>query len=163
MGNAVGNLQEYWDGIFDSNYGLGGCIWDWVDQSIYDAADIKAGTLVVEGRPKYKTGYDYPNTNSQGNFVNNGLVNANREWTPELTEVKKVFQNVKMTNFIPSTRRVTLTNNFSYTTLNEFDLNFAILVNGDTIETGTMTAPPIKPGKTGTFAINYKTAIPNDK
>lgn len=163
MGNAVGNLQEYWDGIFDSNYGLGGCIWDWVDQSIYDAADIKAGTLVVEGRPKYKTGYDYPNTNSQGNFVNNGLVNANREWTPELTEVKKVFQNVKMTNFIPSTRRVTLTNNFSYTTLNEFDLNFAILVNGDTIETGTMTAPPIKPGKTGTFAINYKSAIPNDK
>ena len=163
MGNGVGNLQEYWDGIFGSNYGLGGCIWDWVDQSIYAASDIKAGTLVVEGRPKYKTGYDFPNTNSQGNFVNNGLVNADRKWTPELTEVKKVFQNVKMTNFIPSTKRVTLTNNFLYTPLSEFNINFAVLVNGDTIETGTMTAPPINPGKTGTFAINYKSAIPNDK
>ncbi len=163
MGNGVGNLQEYWDGIFNSNYGLGGCIWDWVDQSIYDAADIKAGTLVVEGRPKYKTGYDYPNTNGQGNFVNNGLINADRQWTPELTEVKKVFQNVKMTNFIPSTKRVTLENNFLYTPLNVFNINFAIVANGDTIETGSMAAPPIKPGKTGTFAIKYTSSIPNDK
>ncbi|MBQ2877371.1 MAG: beta-galactosidase, partial [Bacteroidaceae bacterium] len=32
MGNAVGNLKEYWNIIESSRYGIGGCIWDWVDQ-----------------------------------------------------------------------------------------------------------------------------------
>jgi beta-galactosidase len=32
MGNAVGNLQEYWDVIEKYPRLIGGCIWDWVDQ-----------------------------------------------------------------------------------------------------------------------------------
>ena len=40
MGNGVGNLKEYWDIIESSKYGIGGCIWDFVDQSIYAAEDI---------------------------------------------------------------------------------------------------------------------------
>ena len=47
MGNAVGNLQEYWDLIESSKYGIGGCIWDWVDQSIYDSKDIKNGEISI--------------------------------------------------------------------------------------------------------------------
>ena len=43
MGNAMGNFQEYWDIIESSRYGIGGCVWDWVDQAIYSADDIKAG------------------------------------------------------------------------------------------------------------------------
>ena len=35
MGNAVGNLEEYWDYIVNqSKRMIGGCIWDWVDQGI---------------------------------------------------------------------------------------------------------------------------------
>ncbi len=33
MGNAVGNLKEYWDAVRSSDNMLGGFIWDWVDQS----------------------------------------------------------------------------------------------------------------------------------
>ncbi|MDK2807450.1 MAG: hypothetical protein PWP24_181, partial [Clostridiales bacterium] len=33
MGNAVGNMKEYWDAIRSSDNMLGGFIWDWVDQS----------------------------------------------------------------------------------------------------------------------------------
>lgn len=60
MGNAVGNLQEYWDLIENSKYGIGGCIWDWADQSIYDAEDIKNGNFEINGMNKYRTGFDYP-------------------------------------------------------------------------------------------------------
>ena len=35
MGNAVGNIKEYWDVIRRSDNMLGGFIWDWVDQSRY--------------------------------------------------------------------------------------------------------------------------------
>lgn len=34
MGQAVGNLQEYWNLIETSTGIIGGCIWDWVDQGI---------------------------------------------------------------------------------------------------------------------------------
>ena len=33
MGNAVGNIKEYWDVIRKSDNMLGGFIWDWVDQT----------------------------------------------------------------------------------------------------------------------------------
>jgi beta-galactosidase len=35
MGNAVGNLKEYWDVIYAYPALIGGCIWDWVDQAIW--------------------------------------------------------------------------------------------------------------------------------
>ena len=33
MGNAVGDLEGYWDAIRSGENMIGGCIWDWVDQS----------------------------------------------------------------------------------------------------------------------------------
>jgi beta-galactosidase len=43
MGNAIGNLKEYWQKIEASNSCIGGCIWDWVDQAIYDPQEMKEG------------------------------------------------------------------------------------------------------------------------
>jgi beta-galactosidase/beta-glucuronidase len=34
MGNAIGNLQEYWDEIYSSPRMLGGFIWEWCDQGL---------------------------------------------------------------------------------------------------------------------------------
>lgn len=54
MGNAVGNLKEYWDAIRSHENMLGAFVWDWVDQSrslslasapkIYSLADQKFAT-----------------------------------------------------------------------------------------------------------------------
>jgi len=41
MGNAVGNLQEYWDVIEKHPRLIGGCIWDWVDQGLTKAVPGK--------------------------------------------------------------------------------------------------------------------------
>src|SRR5680860_1655819 len=81
MGNAVGNLAEYWDYIEnESERMIGGCIWDWVDQGINKA-----------GRPKNEFYYggdfgDRPNDNT---FCNNGLTTPDRKETSKLLEVKK--------------------------------------------------------------------------
>ena len=58
MGNAIGNLKEYWDYIeFESQRQIGGCIWDWVDQSL-----CKYGEPVTN--MYYGGGFgDYPNDN----------------------------------------------------------------------------------------------------
>lgn len=152
MGNSVGNLAEYWGAIVASPYGIGGCIWDFVDQSIYDASDIKAGKIVQNRFPKYITGYDKPGPH-QGNFVNNGIVNADRSWSPELYTVKKVYQNVFRRSF--RNKRVTLVNNFAFTNLNEFDLTWSVLKDGEVVETGSEAMVACAASKTFTKAIPY--------
>ena len=65
MGNALGNLKEYWDVFRTYDNAQGGFIWDWVDQSVetkvintesYTITDAKTNTVgtvvgsLTEGR-----------------------------------------------------------------------------------------------------------------
>lgn len=145
MGNGVGNLKEYWDIIENSKYGIGGCIWDWVDQSIYDAADIKAGNYVLNGCNKYRTGYDYPGPH-QGNFVNNGLITAERAWSPELTEVKTVYSYVKFLGFGTTEKELCLQNAYNFTDLGDFFIKYTVLADGNEVEQGEVEIPSTAPG-----------------
>ena len=156
MGNAVGNLQEYWDLIENSRYGIGGCIWDWADQSIYDAEDIKNGNFEVNGMNKYRTGFDYPGPH-QGNFVNNGLVTAERAWSPELTNVKYVYQYVKFTGYDAENRNLTIKNDYDFISLDKFYLEYAVLLDGRVVENGRTDIPAVSPGSEVTLNIPYQT------
>ena len=154
MGNAVGNLQEYWDAIEGSNYGIGGCIWDWVDQSIYDAKDIKNGNFEVDGMNKYRTGSDYPGPH-QGNFVNNGLVTADRAWSPELTNVKYVYQYIKFVSFDAATKRLMIRNNYDFISLNGFYLRYTVLADGVEVESGIVELPAMQPNAEDIITLPY--------
>lgn len=157
MGNAVGNLQEYWDIIESSKYGIGGCIWDWVDQSIYDPQAIKSGELNVNGFPKYTSGYDYPGPH-QGNFVNNGLVAADRAWTPKLTEVKKVYQYATFT-FDESQNQLSVKNKYNFINLDNFTLRYSLLCDGDVIETKSVAMPFTAPSATAQILCSFDKAL----
>ena len=154
MGNAVGNLQEYWDAIESSKYGIGGCIWDWVDQSIYAAEDIKSGNFEVDGMNKYRTGFDYPGPH-QGNFVNNGLVTADRAWSPELTNVKYVYQYVKFLSFDANTKQLKIKNNYDFISLDAFYLRYAVLADGVEVENGIVDMPALAPNAEAVVALPY--------
>ena len=158
MGNGVGNLREYWDEVEESDYGIGGCIWDWVDQSIYDAEDIKKGNLKVNGLNKYRTGYDYDGPH-QGNFVNNGILTADRAWTPELTVVKAVYQYIKFNSYSPSSKVLNIKNAYNFISLDKFYLKWGVLVNGVEVENGTVELPATSPGASASLTIPYKTDV----
>lgn len=88
MGNSVGNLQDYWDIIETYPNLQGGYIWDWVDQSLEYKDE--------NGKPYLAYGHDYhPDLPTDGNFLNNGLVDPYRNPHPHLTEVKKVYEPVQ--------------------------------------------------------------------
>lgn len=149
MGNATGNFKNYWDAINTSSAGIGGCIWDWVDQSIYKADDIKKGTLMANGYHKYYSGYDFSNSNHQGNFVNNGLITAHRAWSPKLAEVKAVYQQASFSNFNFKRKIVQVVNKFNFTNLaDKYRLAYALLKDGVEIETDTIDVPSTEAGKT---------------
>ena len=156
MGNAVGNLQEYWDLIENSKYGIGGCIWDWADQSIYDAEDIKNGNLQINGMNKYRTGFDYPGPH-QGNFVNNGLVTAERAWSPELTNVKHVYQYIKFVAYDVESRNITIKNDYDFISLDKFYMEYSVLLDGKVVENGRLDMPAVLPGTEATLNIPYTT------
>ena len=161
MGNAVGNLQEYWDAIESSKYGIGGCIWDWADQSIYDAKDIKNGNFEVDGMNKYRTGSDFPGPH-QGNFVNNGLVTADRAWSPELTNVKYVYQYIKFLSFDATAKLLTIKNNYDFISLDGFYLRYAVLADGVEVENGVVEMPALAPNAEGSVTLPYSATAAGD-
>ena len=154
MGNAIGNLPEYWEYIENSNATAGGCIWDWVDQAIYDPAEIKAGTY--EGR--LHTGYDYPGPH-QGNFCSNGIVTATREETPKLKEVKGAYEyvDIKLLSINREHRFVTVAvrNKYDFTNLSEFDLHVHSLMDGKVVKKSDLPMPDVAPGKSVELTLKF--------
>lgn len=153
MGNAVGNLQDYWDIIEDSYHMVGGYIWDWVDQSIYKPSEIKSGN-----KKGLYTGYDF-GTPNQGNFCVNGIVTALREETPKLKEVKKVYQYAKFMAFDKDTKKVTIKNRYHFFNLNNFEMSWELLEDGKVIESGMLAPQDIPAGETADVYIPYTKGV----
>lgn len=157
MGNAVGNLQEYWDIIEGSSGIIGACIWDFVDLSIYNPTKIAAGTLKdSNGFNYFVSGYDYNSTSGvnygfQGNFLNNGLITADRQWSTELAEVKNVYKNVTFSSL--SGKTLTIKNKNNFANLNKYALQWFVLKDGRRVESGVVTMPSIAAGASGTVTV----------
>ena len=68
MGNAVGNLVDYWNAIESTNFFMGGAIWDWVDQAM-------EGTDPKTGQKFWGYGGDFGKDNkpNDGMFCMNGV------------------------------------------------------------------------------------------
>ena len=161
MGQAVGNLQEYWDVIESSTGIIGGCIWDWVDTSIYDPQKLLAGQKQDDrGFHYFTSGYDYNspsgiNFGFQGNFMNNGIITTDRARTAKLAEVKKVYQYADFESLDGKT--LTVKNKYNFTDLSEFDLTYTVLHDGRLVENGSTPMTAVAPGQTGTVEVPYTT------
>ena len=153
MGNAIGNLQEYWDLIETSNRIIGGCIWDWVDQAIYHPQDI------INGNPlKLYTGYDFPGPH-QGNFCSNGVLTADRAETPKLAEVKKVYQYIAFTDCNVTKKQVTIKNKYAFLNLNQFDFKWSLLKDGVIVEQGILNTVDLAPSQSMQITIPFTNNI----
>ena len=144
MGNAIGNLKEYWDIIEGSNSCIGGCIWDWVDQAIYEPREIKQGVY------RLRTGYDFPGPH-QGNFCSNGIIPATREESPKLAEVKAAHQFVKFelkqVNPAKNLAVVLLRNTYNFHDLSQYELIYDVVLNGRVAATKRLDLPAIAAGE----------------
>lgn len=170
MGQAVGNLKEYWDVIENSTGIIGACIWDWVDQSVYDPARLVSGQKKSENGFNYwVSGYDYNSPGGvdygfQGNFLNNGIITPDRTWTGKLSEVKKVYQNVKFSDFRASAKSVNIANKYAFMPISQdnFDIAYRVMKDGRLIEEGTLASfQTIAAGSSATVTLPINTTVDN--
>ncbi len=147
MGNAIGNLQEYWDAIETYPRLIGGCIWDWVDQGLRKYT----GETNADGSKEWFFAYggDYGDRPNDNNFCCNGVVTPDRAITAKLLEVKKVYQYVDFALGSVSDKDVTvqLTNKYFFTDLDDFDLHWQLIEDGQVIKKGREKLSSIGPGK----------------
>ncbi|WP_050183440.1 glycoside hydrolase family 2 TIM barrel-domain containing protein [Domibacillus robiginosus] len=128
MGNSCGNLYQYTD-LFDQYPILqGGFIWDWRDQALEAKTE--------EGICYLAYGGDFGEAPHDGNFSGNGLIFADGTVSPKLYEVKKCYQNVKVEALNLKKGLVHISNQFLFTDLNEYIVQWSMMINGRTVKTG---------------------------
>ncbi len=119
MGNSCGGLSNYWDTIYKYPQLQGGCIWDWVDQGLL--------TKDAQGREFYAYGGDFgENMPSDDNFCINGLVDPDRKPHPQLAEVRKVYQPIKIEAVDLDSLKFRIINRFDFSNLNEYSLLYRL-------------------------------------
>ena len=150
MGNAVGNLQEYWDAIYTYPCLIGGCIWDWVDQAIWkytDRVDPKTGK-----RERFLAyGGDYDEAPNDGPFCCNGVVDPLRNVSPKLMEVSHVYRNLVVTR--KANGKFELWNRFGFTAADEFDGAWELVEDGVTVAKADFAVPKVAPLDRGEFEL----------
>lgn len=167
MGNAVGNLKEYWDIIRQYDNMLGGFIWDWVDQSRKVA--IKDGDWDYYGQENahtsglydlkgYYLGYggDWGSTSADKNFCQNGLLSADRDPQPEIKEVKYQYQDFWFTSLGEKLngQTVHVKNEGISKDLSEYDVVWELKENDTVIQQGTLKET-LKPQEEKDIEIPY--------
>lgn len=142
MGNAVGNLEEYWSTIYAHPSLAGGCIWDWADQAIWkytDRADPETGERI-----RYLAyGGDFDDTPNDGAFCNNGIVDPLRGVTPKLLEVAHVYRPLAVRR--EKDGKLVLVNRSPFTSAGAYDGEWTLLENGEAIAKGSVAPAAVAP------------------
>jgi len=146
MGNAVGNLADYWEAIESSNYICGGAIWDWVDQALTN--------YTPDGKPYAAYGGDFGDFPNDGQFVMNGIIFADRSVKPQYYEVQKVYQNIKVKKLSFDTFQIT--NKSYFEPMEGYEGVWKLYRNGELVEERSFDVSPLKPQLKGTITIAPK-------
>ncbi|HEY6977914.1 MAG TPA: glycoside hydrolase family 2 TIM barrel-domain containing protein, partial [Chitinophagaceae bacterium] len=147
MGNSVGNFRDYWDEIEKYPSLQGGFIWDWVDQGML---------LEKNGKKMWGYGGDWgpPGTPSDNNFMCNGLVAPDRVWNPHAYEVRKVYQYIHF-KLDTATKKLEIKNTWFFRDLSNFYLEWKLMMNGEAVQTKTISNINAAPHDTMSVLIPY--------
>ncbi len=147
MENSLGNFQEHMDNFEKYDNWCGGFIWDFVDQSILKGQ--------VDGKDFWAYGGDFGEEKTNGCFCANGIIAADRRLHPSIYEVKKVYQNIKVTSKDLLEAEFIIHNKNVFVSLNEVYLYWELVENGTKIQSGRIDDLDIQPQNKQIISIPY--------
>lgn len=139
MGNATGNLMEYWQAIHSHRRLQGGFIWDWVDQAFQRRAP--------DGTLWWAYGGDFGDEPNDGPFCMNGLLSADRTPHPALWEVKKALEPISVQAIDLARGLLRIQNRYHSTDLQALDAEWKITCNGENLAAGRLDWLDLPAGK----------------
>lgn len=146
MSNSLGGLQEYL-AMFDQNpQAMGGAIWEWQDQAIWNRRDPAHPFLAYGG------GFgDKPNDSVF--ILKGGGVFADRTRNPKYFEVKHGYQWIKTTPRDLAHGGLTVQNKYAFTPLSQFLAAWSVARNGEEIAHGDLPLPEVAPGQSAALTV----------
>lgn len=154
MGNSLGNFQDYWDLIETYPVLQGGFIWDFVDQGM-DA--YHNGVHYYE----YGGGFGQEKIRNDGAFCVNGLFSPDRKPNPHAYEARKVLQSLRVWKSGLGEKVFKVTNTFSFTNADKYQLTWSILQDGQSVENGTLPFS-LAPQSAGLLTVPYETVLSDE-
>lgn len=150
MGNAIGNLKEYWDAIESHKRLIGGCIWEWADHGL-----VRPVPGTTSGETFFAYGGDWGDKPNDGTFCMDAVVTSDRKVTAKLMEVKKIYQYIKILPEDVVNGKIKLLNKYAFLPLSEFKIEWFLLENGKRIQSGNMPAPNIAAGDSALVSLPF--------
>jgi len=154
MFNSMGSLDEYSE-VFDNNPEiLGGAIWEFQDQGLWNKRDPKHPILAYGG------GFgEAPNDHY---FIHKGVVAWDRKTVkPHYPEMKKAFQWIDTKLVDPANGTITIKNKYQFISLSGVDASWSLTEDGKEIGKGSINMMrPIFARREGRAFIPYKIEHP---
>ncbi|RIX30729.1 glycoside hydrolase family 2 TIM barrel-domain containing protein [Amnibacterium setariae] len=132
MGNGPGGMSEYETSFRTYPRTQGGFVWEWLEHGIR--------RRTADGREFFAYGGDFDEEIHDGNFVADGLVDADRNPRPGLLDYAKVIEPIELAVV---DGRVQVTNRYDFVDLGAFELVWS---RGDAH--GFIGMPHVAPGTT---------------
>jgi beta-galactosidase len=155
MGNAVGNLREYWDAIETYPRLIGGCIWEWADHGIMKYSEEEPDAT-GNRKTYWAYGGDFFDEPNDGNFCMDGLVFPDRQVPPKMYEVKKVYQYVAIEPEDVAVGKVLVRNKYAFLNLDMFEVRWSLSEDGSALQKGVLDPLDIAPGASLSVSVPFE-------
>ncbi|WP_461188207.1 glycoside hydrolase family 2 TIM barrel-domain containing protein [Arthrobacter sp. Z4-13] len=136
MGNGPGGMTEYQE-LFEKYPRLmGGFVWEWLEHGITVTSP--------DGGEHYAYGGDFGEEVHDGNFVTDGLVDADRNPRPGLLDFKKVIEPLRI-SVATDWSGFTLRNGHDFADTGAYSFRYVVEADGATLDAGTVDAASVPP------------------
>ncbi|ETZ19158.1 glycoside hydrolase family 2 TIM barrel-domain containing protein [Pedobacter sp. V48] len=150
MFNSMGSVDVY-NELFDKYPSLlGGAIWEWQDQGVYNNRNPEHPITAYGG------GFgEYPNDKY---FIHKGVVFSDRSLKPHFPELKHAYQWISIRNQDVKNGLVTIKNRYQFSDLSDLNAKWELTENGLPVSSGNLAVGTIAPGKEKHVKIPFKIA-----
>ncbi|WP_316836504.1 glycoside hydrolase family 2 TIM barrel-domain containing protein [Pedobacter nutrimenti] len=152
MFNSMGAVDEYND-LFDKYPSLlGGCIWEWQDQGLWNRRDPSHPIIAYGG------GFgEVPNDKY---FIHKGVIFSDRSPKPNFVQLKHAYQWITIKGVDLEKGIISIKNRYQFIDLSGFQGNWKLYENGNIISSGLLGSIRLKPGEEANVKLPYHVGRP---
>jgi beta-galactosidase len=152
MFNSMGAIGEYNDLFNKYPTILGGAIWEFQDQGLWNRRNPQHPILAYGG------GFgEFPNDHY---FIHKGTVFSDRSPKPHYPEMKKAYQWIGISVEDAEKGIIKIHNRYQFISLDGFTALWSLSENGKVVSTGTLKLPAMEAGSEQTIKVPFSIAHP---